>query len=209
MHSLRQLLADHAPVLLLDAASTRIQVGYFPTRDLRAAWAVSDEEAGVGLFRCVAELGVDPAGVEAFAFCEGPGSVLGIRTVAMALRTWGVLAPRPVFSYCSLALVSHAADRPGARVIADARRDSWHVWVPGGPLQRIPTAGLSGMLVTPEGFRNWTALPPGVGRVGYALAGLLPRVADAPLFSATEAPDAFLHEEPLYAPWIPRIHQAS
>ena len=31
---------------------------------------------------------------------------------------------------------------------------------------------------------------------------------DADLFRATDAPDAFLHEEPSYATWTPQIHRA-
>ena len=57
-------------------------------------------------------------------------------------------------------------------------------------------------------FRNWSAIPAGVTRVPYSLAELLPRVPDAELFTATEAPDAFLHEEPSYVTWTPQIHRA-
>ena len=50
----------------------------------------------------------------------------------------------------------------------------------------------------PEGFRNWTPLPPGVGLVPYLLPSSWPRTADPPTYSARRGagPDAFLHEEP-------------
>jgi tRNA threonylcarbamoyladenosine biosynthesis protein TsaB len=208
MPSFRQLLDAHAPLLLLDAASARIQVGFFGGTDPRGAWAGSDEEAGIGLFRGLAQLAVELDTVRAFAFCEGPGSVLGIRTAAMALRTWGILRPRPVYAYGSLALVAQAQGRDDAVVIADARRDSWHRCAPGGRLERVPTADLTGRLLIPEGFRNWTPLPVGVERVSYDLADLLPRAADAALFRPVEAPDAFLHTEPQYASWTPQVHRA-
>lgn len=207
MPSLRQLLAKHAPLLFIDAASACVQVGWLP-RDGPARWKTSDEESGVGVFCGVEALGVDPDAVSAFVFCEGPGSILGIRTVAMALRTWGVFAPRPIFSYRSLALVARALGEGDVSVIADARRDSWHVLRCGGNIQRVPTADLVGKLATPEHFRNWTPLPAGVARVPYSLAELLPRVADADLFTETAAPDAFLHEEPNYVTWTPQIHRA-
>jgi len=46
--------------------------------------------------------------------------------------------------------------------------------------------------------------------VPYDLAALfaLPAVADADLFRPSPAPDAFLHEEPAYAKWVPQIHRA-
>lgn len=209
MPSLRDLLAAHAPLLLFDAASARVQVGWFETPAIAMAqWQSSEDEAGVAVFQCIENLGVDVRQASAFAFCDGPGSILGIRTVAMALRTWCVLRPRPVFAYTSLALVAHALARDDVGVIADARRDSWHRFQRNGGLQRVPTGALSGDLVTPEGFRNWTPLPATVQRVGYAVPDLLARTSEVDLFLETGAPDAFLHEEPSYVTWTPQIHRA-
>lgn len=207
MPSLRQLLAAHAPLLLLDAASARVQAGWLP-RDGAARWASSNDEAGVGIFRCVTALGVDPAAAGALVLCDGPGSVLGIRTSAMALRTWCVLRPRPVFCYHSLAVVAAALEAPGVTVIADARRDSWHCATAGSELRRVPTAQLPGGLMMPEGFRHWTPLPAGVTSTPYSLPDLLGRVETRDLFRPTSHPDAFLHEEPNYATWTPQIHRA-
>jgi tRNA threonylcarbamoyladenosine biosynthesis protein TsaB len=209
MPSLRDLLATHAPLLVLDAASTRVQVGLIHA-DGRADWQTSEDEAGVAVFTCVHQLGINLDDVGAFVFCDGPGSILGIRTVAMAVRTWGVLKPRPVFAYTSLAVVAHAAGQPDLAVISDARRDSWHLFQIGRGLKRVPTAAMEnlGALASPEGFRNWTPLPPTTQRVPYSLADLLPRVAEIDLFLPTEAPDAFLHEEPSYVTWTPHVHRA-
>ena len=207
MPSLRQLLAAHGPLLLVDAASARVQVGLL-SPDRPARWTASDEEAGEGVFRCVEQLGVAPGDAGAFVFCDGPGSVLGIRTVAMALRTWCVLTPRPVFAYHSLAVVAEALGQPGLTVIADARRDAWHCLTLGSGLRRVPAAELAGELIMPDGFRHWAAAPADVARTSYALAELLPQVEDRDLFRPTDAPDAFLHEEPSYATWTPQIHRA-
>jgi tRNA threonylcarbamoyladenosine biosynthesis protein TsaB len=212
MPSLRQLLATHAPLLVIDAASSRVQVGLLSGPN-QATWRTSDDEAGVAIFRCVAEIAEQGAKIDdvgAFVFCDGPGSVLGIRTVAMALRTWTLLRPRPVFAYTSLALVAHALRKPDVAVIADARRDSWHCYQIGLGLRRLPTAELvpSGELVMPEGFRHWAPLPGRVATVPYSLAELLPLVAELDLFLETNAPDAFLHEEPSYVTWTPQIHRA-
>jgi tRNA threonylcarbamoyladenosine biosynthesis protein TsaB len=207
MPSLRQLLAAHAPLLVLDAASARVQVGVLAA-DGASRWETSDEEAGVGVFRCLERLGVQPAECGAWVYCDGPGSVLGVRTVAMALRAWAVVAPRPVFGFCSLAVVAHGLGWPEVSVIADARREAWHHFRLGGGLRRVSAAHLGGELVMPENFRHWSELPRGVTRVPYSLADLLPRTADADLFLATDAPDAFLHEEPSYVTWTPQIHRA-
>jgi tRNA threonylcarbamoyladenosine biosynthesis protein TsaB len=62
----------------------------------------------------------------------------------------------------------------------------------------------------PEGFRHWDPLPPRTSMTSYDLASLLalPQVAEADLFRATPAPDAFLHQEPSYAKWTPLIHRS-
>jgi tRNA threonylcarbamoyladenosine biosynthesis protein TsaB len=215
MPSLREILTADAPLLLLDAASTRVQVALF-SADGTARWTATDGEAGVALFRGVESLGVDLAQVRAFAFCEGPGSILGIRTAAMALRTWNMLAPRPLFAFRSLEIVAHDLVRRGSienfSVIADARRKTWHcVGVRAGtigPLQRVNAAELTGPLFMPENFRTWAALPAETRTTSYDLATLLPRVVEMDLFHATDEPDAFLHEDPSYQTWTPSIHRA-
>lgn len=206
MPSFRQL-SPLFPALVIDAASAQVQVGLL-TPDRPAIWYASPDESGVAVFQGVEQLGVDPLTVSAFIFCDGPGSVLGIRTAAMALRTWNVLRPRPVFAYTSLAVVAHALDRPNVGVLADARRETWHHYAIGRGLRRVPTSELAGENVMPEHFRHWSTLPPDVSRVPYSLAELLPKVWDVDLLRATDAPDAFLHEEPHYVTWTPQIHRA-
>lgn len=206
MPSFRQINA-HFPALVIDAASSLIQVGLL-SADGAPTWETSTDEAGVAVFQCIEKLGINPREAAAFVFCEGPGSVLGIRTAAMALRTWNALDPRPVFAYSSLAVVAHALGRPDLALIADARRDAWHHYQIGRGLRRIPAAELTGELAMPDNFRHWSALPANVARVPYSLAELLPRVWDAELLRVTDAPDAFLHEEPSYVTWTPQIHRA-
>ena len=207
MSSFRHLLADHAPVLLLDACSARVQIGWLvDATNMR--WAASDAEAGIGVFNGIKELGISPQDAGALVYCDGPGSILGIRTVAMALRIWNVLAPKPTFSYHGLQLLAHSLGRPELTIIADARRDTWHSFKLGSALRRVPTAELAGELATPEGFRHWSTLPPSATQVPYSLAAIVPRILDLNLLKATDAPDAFLHEEPSYVTWTPQIHRA-
>src|SRR4051812_47722516 len=81
MPSLSQLLAEHKNVVVLDAASTQIQVGLVRI-DAPSVWAHSTAEAGQGMF--VATQGVLTGSglrledIGAFLFCEGPGSMLGV-----------------------------------------------------------------------------------------------------------------------------------
>jgi tRNA threonylcarbamoyladenosine biosynthesis protein TsaB len=209
MPSLSLILSQYSPLLLIDAASETIQAGLLGS-SAKPRWASRKAEAGVGVFECLDELGMEIDSVRAFAYCEGPGSILGIRTSAMALRMWNVLKRRPAFGYYALPLVAAAIARPEVTVIADARRGLWHRSTLAGRLERVPAAELSGELVMPDGFRHWDPLPAGTTRTSYGVASLLalPSVAGADLFREAAEPDAFLHPEPAYAKWSPQIHRA-
>jgi len=220
MFTLRALLDRHPSILLIDSASSRIQVGLL-RRSHDPLWESATEEAGTALFslteKILARASLKLPAIDAFVFCDGPGSVLGIRTAAVALRTWNALHPRPSYAYTSLALVAQTLalteNLRDFSVISDARRETWHrVTIDStgtlSPLHRTPTAELTGPLILPENFRHWSALPPAVRTAPYDLATQLPALADTPLFIAAPEPDAFLHEEPSYQTWSPKIHRA-
>ena len=220
MATLAQLLAHHRRILVLDAASTRTQVGLLQA-DLPAQWWQGDEEAGTGLFTGVEAVltaaALELNGIDAFVFCDGPGSMLGIRTVAMALRTWHALKPRPLHAYQSLAVAGRHEwlRQPRAfAVIADARRENWHVQAVGAdgrmaPLRRMAAGTLPvGELVTPEHFRTW-AQPPGPALpCCYDLATIFTSLREADFFQPSGAPDAFQHEAPCYRKWSAQVHSA-
>ena len=215
MTTLADILTRHSSLLILDAASTVVQVGWLE-QNRPARWARVEGEAGDALFQGLRDLDVNPTQAAAFGFDEGPGSTLGIRTAAVVLRTWCASQVRPIFAYRSLALVAATVAPAGATVIADARRHTWHALTldPAGqlgPLTRLATAELPGPLVTPAGFRHWTPPPePAPTELSFDLATLWahPAAANAPLWQATTEPDAFQHEDPAYVTWTPGVHRA-
>jgi len=220
MPSLRQLLDLHPTILLIDSASTVVQAAVWH-RNQEPDWSTKTGEAGEQIFTAVNDTLTRSCqtldSVNAFVFCDGPGSVLGIRSAAVALRTWSMLRARPVYAFCGLTVVAQSLaltqNKREFSVIADARRDSWHhvdIDAEGNisPLKRIPTSALTGTLLTPEGFRAWSTPPAKLQTAPYSLAALLPPLVDAELFSPTTEPDAFLHEEPVYQTWTPKVHRA-
>lgn len=224
--SLRQLLARHPALLVIDACSPRVEAALWttagaatelPDRLPPTSRAVREGEASAALPEVVAEVlaatGKRIQDLDAIAFCDGPGSVLGIRLSAAALRAWRVVHPGLApYSFHSLPLL--AAAHPGLTIIADARRDSWHAVRPDSPreLLRLPSAELAGTgpLATPENFRRWSALPAGVEPrpLPYSAAALLAAAPDETFFADASEPEAFLHEQPAYAAWTPQVHQA-
>ena len=75
MSSFRQISAQF-PTLVLDAASSEIQIGLLQASGTQT-WQNSSDEAGVAVFQGVQKLGVDPRQIASFVYCDGPGSVLG------------------------------------------------------------------------------------------------------------------------------------
>lgn len=224
MLSLAQLLAHHGCVLVLDAASTTVHVGLLRAGQ-PAIWRSSADEAGRAVFQltetCLSDASLKLAAVRAFVYCSGPGSMLGVRTVAMALRAWQALEARPAFAYLSLPLLAHELAHSGAPrpfvVIADARRDTWHavnVSAQGGigALQRTPSADLAAgtsTLYQPAAFRAWASAPRTAQACDYDLPHLLERHGNVPLLHETPAPDAFQHEAPEYKKWSAQVHSAA
>lgn len=214
MQSLDSILQAHGSVLLIDASSTPLHGGWLVAGE-PSQWATVTKEAGTGLYDLLQQLGVSPNDARAFVFCEGPGSMLGIRTVAAALRIWCALAPRPVYRYRSLDLLAHAAGKPGRTFLCDARRRSWHALTINdqgapSPIRRLETDELPpGAMCMPEGFRSWTELPsPAPEIVPYTPSLLGDRLSHVECLELTDDPDAYQPERPAYAKWTPQIHRA-
>lgn len=219
MARLAQLLAHHSRILLLDAASTRVTLGLIRSGQT-AIWSTSENEAGRAVFAgatgVLAKAALRLEDIDAFLFCEGPGSMLGTRTVAMTLRTWQTLKARPAYAYQSLALAARTEWKRQPRnlaVLADARRDTWHVQTISAegalaPLQRCAPADLpASERLTPAPFRRWSVLPAGTAECAYDPAALMDH-PDVDLFHPAATPDAFQHESPDYKKWSAQMHSA-
>ena len=213
-------LMESAPTLYLDAASPAIAVGLRVCAGEAPTWVHTHDEAGVALFRAVGTLararGIAMGDVATAVLCEGPGSLLGVRLAAMALRTWMALPrPRPleVVGYRSLELVAAGLLARGQRgpfhVIVDGRRATWNTLTVDaegnlGPIRRRPAAEAfppGEPVFHPHGFPLWQALPTGVQAVEYnpaALPGLATRFG---LLRPVASPEAFMIEMPTYREW--------
>lgn len=218
--------------LLIDASSPVSVVAGILGKNA-SDWRYFSEEKSAaleGVFSATEEITAEPAG---FIFCEGPGSILGIRIAAAAIRARLALdraagkPPRPVLAYRSLALVAALLSRAFPQVknfavIAESRMNCWNVFevkdgVPAENFHEMKTAELDGAL--PEKkflLPAKRALPP-------ILAEALPCVpaellkndpavfAETPglLYECGEAPDAVnTATAASYARWTPSRHRA-
>jgi tRNA threonylcarbamoyladenosine biosynthesis protein TsaB len=214
--------ASMLPTLYLDAASPAITVGLQVDATEAPAWLHTHDEAGVALFRAVETLtrarGLAVADLATVVFCEGPGSLLGVRLAAMALRTWMALprpAPLEVLGYRSLELVAAGLLARGQRgpfhVIVDGRRATWNTLAVDAhgafaAIQRRPAADLfpeGEPVFHPQGFPLWQALPAGVQVVAYNPSALPELARHLPLLRPVAAPEAYMTEMPTYREWTP------
>ena len=122
------------PCLVIDgSARSGVRVGVLAD-DRWVGQGVSDEGALEATFDCaeraLAEAKLTLADIRAFAVCAGPGSVLGIRVSALAVRAWVVLQARPIFvweSLSALAVAARSEGMPAPFVVAqESRLKRWN-----------------------------------------------------------------------------------
>lgn len=207
--------------LFIEAAWTRAAVGVLEHGRWRA-FAITEGPAIESLFSTIESVlrdaGLSLSKISGYIYGEGPGSVLGLRTAAMALRAWSAtpgLVARPVYIVNSLTLAAALANADGhgaATVFAASRRDRWNAFSPGtdrwiecdpsmlaatpGPHLRLPARDLGSPPVQAAAFDPIDALAqhPDV----FYRAGLL---------RSGEAPDA-ANLANQYATWTGDRHKA-
>lgn len=122
------------PCLVLDgSARAGVRVGVL-SGGRWVGQGLSTDGALEGLFGCVevalAEAKLKLGDIRSFALCVGPGSVLGIRIAALAVRSWSALEPRPIFIWESLAGIARSALAAGEQglflVAVESRLKRWH-----------------------------------------------------------------------------------
>jgi len=124
------------PLLVTDCSSPGARVGIL-TETGWLAYQIKSGETGAVLFQAVKEVlsetGLSLSQMAGYAYCEGPGSTLGIRINAMALRTWISLEDQPplLFSFKSLEAAACLIRETEARqeaiaVFSDYRKESWN-----------------------------------------------------------------------------------
>lgn len=128
--------ASKFPLLIIDTASRRPWVGLKIEADT-LEWVASENEPSSALFESIKALNARGTlrfeEIQTIAYNEGPGSMLGIRTATMALRSWTsakILRKVNFLAYDSLTIGAHILEKGGlsekACVVTDARRNSWN-----------------------------------------------------------------------------------
>lgn len=126
--------------LLLDASSP-LSVTAGTLGEIGREWrAFAEVKAAAleGVFSATEQVGGNEETISGFLFCEGPGSILGIRVAAASVRARLALDSargvpvRPVLAFRSLNLVAHLLVRAFPRerdfvVAAESRMNAWNI----------------------------------------------------------------------------------
>ncbi len=154
--------------LFLDASGVKVRVGIWQNSRW-LGWRESDAAALEGLFTGVSEVlteaGLSWEKLVGYLYVEGPGSVLGLRLAAIAIRAWQVDDAarnsgkiRPVWACGSLHLAAALALAGGAQppftVFTDARQGLWQIL-------EVKSRNLAALAATPPREINEADLPSG------------------------------------------------
>ncbi|MGB0742948.1 MAG: hypothetical protein ACPGSB_00345, partial [Opitutales bacterium] len=125
------------PALVIDGSSSCFFAGALVSDGTWLSQELSPEPALESLFKTTdailqtASLELDA--IRSFIYCEGPGSVLGLRLCAMAIETWArIQTIRPqLFAYNSLELLAAQLIQDGrisedSLLISDWKKDTWN-----------------------------------------------------------------------------------
>lgn len=137
MESKLTTTAPSAPTLVIDGSGSAVFAGVLGAD---GKWLAKSELDGApleSLFPAVeatlAQAELTLSQLRSFVYCEGPGSVLGLRLCAMAIETWSRLTPESAhyFAYNSLQLTAAliCVDTPGlenALLVSDWKKGAWN-----------------------------------------------------------------------------------
>lgn len=131
-------ISNNSKILFLDACSPKVQIGILH-KNKWIGYFKSEEQALQSLFQGI-EISLKMAGIEfeqvtGFAYCEGPGSLLGIRLAAMAIRGWkelNLFKDKEVYKYnsfeVSLELIRKFYSNEGPYcIISRSRSGIWNI----------------------------------------------------------------------------------
>lgn len=210
-----------SPLLLIDGASPRCFVGLWRAGKWLAhatpeAPALEGIFTGVEQILCDAKLTLQDVG--GFIHNEGPGSILGIRLSAMAIRTWRALpawADAPVWAFGSLHFVAAAYQQQHrcgpVSVISEFRHKRWNlleagaeqvVAVTGEALANAPTP-----LIYQRQRKSWEPAPSHAIEWAPDWTQHAATLNTPSLLRCVEEPDVFVTEEAEFQKWSADRHR--
>jgi len=125
------------PALIIDGSGSDVFAGVLGDD---GAWLATSKRAGAPLEQLfpsveavLQDAGLKLSALQSYIYCEGPGSVLGLRLCAMAVETWSRLYPQSAhyFAYNTLQLCAQLLckdhDLPAKTLlVSDWKKGAWN-----------------------------------------------------------------------------------
>lgn len=213
------------PILLTDCSAPGVRVGVLDPSGW-PAYCRLEGETVAELFKAVDQVlkgsGLSLEDLGGFTYCEGPGSTMGIRINAMAIRTWNQITgtPKPVYAYRSLPaaalLIQEQQPRSGSfSLFSDLRKNAWNA-LRCGP----DSAGASITVVHARELETWPrpfyflqqrlhspSRPEEALDLDYDLKPVGPLQAFAHLWRQADPPGVFQTTRTEFKKWTPTRHR--
>ncbi|WP_269527065.1 hypothetical protein [Coraliomargarita parva] len=215
-----------APALVVDGCGNSVYAGVLGHHGEWKSQSISTGAPLEQLFPAVenalqeAELSVD--GLGSFIYCQGPGSVLGLRLCAMAIETWRRLgvASRPCFAYNSLTLTAELLKKDRAPdealLFADWKKGAWHaVEFKAGMadachvMDDATLQAYGGQRFHLPQRKGWQAAPDGAVPLAYEPQRLHEVLFVDGLLRRTEGVELVTSSAAQFTKWVPERHRAS
>jgi tRNA threonylcarbamoyladenosine biosynthesis protein TsaB len=215
------------PALVIDGSSTEFFSGILGSEGRWLSSKKAAEPALESLFETVdavlgsADQKLDH--IQSFLYCEGPGSVLGLRLCAMAIETWMRIHPAQtgLYAYNSLKLVAaglvkEKGLRDDALLISDWKKDTWNGLriISGeptgvGPVSAETLSQWEGPLYHLPARKGWQKPPENTIEVAYEPERLGELLAYPGLIERRERVDLYGSGINTFQKWTPERHRAS
>ncbi len=209
-------------LLLLDASGPESHVGIIRDHEWLAR-RKTEEPALESLFanisECLKETGLGIGDINGYLYCDGPGSMLGLRLSSLAIRTWLAMPTfhASVTNYHRLHIAAVTSQLPvGSLLITEFKEKRWHALKVTenlsheSPIVSLEQEALSSV-GTPVFYlkqrKTWQTLPCEHMTVSYQLNDLPRLLKTHPeLFFLTDNPVPFVRESSEYQTWNATRH---
>ncbi|WOO39834.1 hypothetical protein [Rubellicoccus peritrichatus] len=211
-------------LLVLDAACPNVFAGLWQDGQWLAMASI-EVPALEGLFdavdQCLKAADMSLEAITGFAHDEGPGSVLGIRVAAMAIKTWRALPSfreKPVFAFHSLAFAIEQVRRKQKPesdfcIISDYRKDAWLSIRSDKneiePLSEAEAEAIELPIFHSAQRRSWRPPPAAAKSITIDLASFPEIFANGDIIRPVDQPGLYAPFRTDYKRWTPDRHRAT
>ena len=168
------------------------------------------------------EAGLDLSAVSSYLYCEGPGSVLGLRLCAMAIETWTRLYPQSANLYkynslqlSALSLVNSNPTLQDALIVSDWKKGAWNaIYMQSGKVSSNividdeKMAAWQGALYHLPQRKGWQSPPSNAQTLAYDPSQIDKLRHQPALLQATETVELYSSGINTFQKWTPTRHRA-